>query len=473
MRCLFPLSLVLLALGLVRADECPPYAPDEVDLALRELEDQLPRLRREEPALARRVAAELERIEGRVGAIAPFPARPGPAVHVYCCHDAEEAGGRVRVRVTDRAGPVVLVLSAQDSLSWTVELAEGVDLRRVIVVGGEPQRVENAAALRRAQIPLLRRAERDEPRSLSLRDDSVSPERTRALVRELAGEGPQFFVEVDHSEPAVEMGPGSERWRRGAAAPALTELNNLALRRRRARVRAESARARFHALYRGRVCEFAGLSLLREGPKLARCAHVTSTPQGLLALGGQALLRLRAGKGGALQAKRVRAPRYLSWPGGLVYDAPRQRVLIPWFGGRGGVSSYSPRTQRWELLWQPARRDGYHDLGSIALSEDGATAWSLLGHALRSSALVRLDVETLTPTGRVELSRRIPLVWSRRGQLVTLGARLGCLLDGWCWVIEPATGEVVGRFRIGAGPEESAPPPPPTDPGQGTRPRRR
>lgn len=83
--------------------------------------------------LAQRVATLRERLKGSF----PEEKDADPALHLVGIHVAD---GTV-VKVTDKSRPIVLALCAYNPSKWTIQLAPGVRLRRVIVGGYHSQKV--------------------------------------------------------------------------------------------------------------------------------------------------------------------------------------------------------------------------------------------------------------------------------------------------------------------------------------------
>jgi hypothetical protein len=62
-------------------------------------------------------------------------------VHVVGLYESGTRDGRVAVRIAAASKPVVLVVCARDAVTWQVEVAEEVELLRVIASGHHPQQV--------------------------------------------------------------------------------------------------------------------------------------------------------------------------------------------------------------------------------------------------------------------------------------------------------------------------------------------
>ena len=453
MRHSLTLTLALLALGgaagAAHAGE-PPLEARDVPRTLRAIRAHLPTLREEEPAAARVVAAQLDLLAGRLAGTKPFPRRQRPTALLYTCYEAEGVGDRVKVQVKDTSGPLVLILSGCESVWWSVEVGRGVDLRKVIVTGAERQTLENPQAFGEAEVLLLGPGQGGRHLTFEREDDPDDPARSRARLRELVGDLPLVVLERYDSAPLVELGPASAEWRQAALTTDLDELRSLAFRGLRARVRQELAQHRFQAVYRGRLCEFAGLKVTAQGPRL-RGHHVALTAQGSFALDSHELYRLdEKGQASRVEFRKEPGVPRLSWPMGLAEDAPRDRLLIPWLGGRGGIFAYYPQQDRWELTWQPPERGRHVDLGPMALSGDGSVAYSLAwDHGGRGgSTLYAFDAASCAVSRTIELSRALPTDSRTGGQLVPLGERLGWLVGEECWVLEPSSGRVLGRFGV-------------------------
>ncbi|APZ96167.1 hypothetical protein [Fuerstiella marisgermanici] len=95
---------------------------------------------------SREVRRQLERVR-QMSAGEKFPSSDTPRLHVVGLY---EGGGprddRATVRVTDTSSPIVLCVCAHDSVHWSVEATDGVQIQRILVAGHSRQFVNASPA---------------------------------------------------------------------------------------------------------------------------------------------------------------------------------------------------------------------------------------------------------------------------------------------------------------------------------------
>jgi len=153
--------------------------------------------------LARQIALLRERLAGNYAVDKDAP----PELHLVGFYAAKGAV----VEVTEKSRPVVLALCAYDPSKWTVSVAAGVRLKRVIVAGYHRQSVEGVPA----GVPVEIHTHEDQTGGFftSRRDDAEFPGAARQL-RELTGlQIATFQGDYEYRGIPVRIGPESGEWR--------------------------------------------------------------------------------------------------------------------------------------------------------------------------------------------------------------------------------------------------------------------
>lgn len=454
------LGLLLAALlGAAQANETP-LTPGEVPGLIAQLDEALPAFTAENSDAAEAVTQRLAAVKARLAGEQPFPKRSSPAVHVFACYESE--GDRVKIRLADTAGPVVLILSAYESVWWTVEVAEGVDLQKVVVTGYENQTLETPESVGRAEV-VLRSYELDgeAPELYASDDEPGSRAAALAAAKALGGSAPATFQQdYDPGKTVVEIGPGSQLWRTHALLPELEALRELLLGAKRQALLESLSECTFTAVVDGQVRAYQGTrtaQVLGTAPQTWQAKHAVTTPEGTFLVVDENLYRVHT--------KGLQAIPFVKQPGrsefsplGVTYDPGTKRLLMSC--DRVGLYAYDPGTQAWVVV--TADEDGHMSWGSICLSPDGKTLWMLPEHGAGRGLRVLTragDGFTIDAERRVQFSRALPISsGDHQTQLVPLGDRVGVVVTTFShpqrpstpprlWVVEQS-GQVLGSFPL-------------------------
>ena len=84
---------------------------------------------------AKKLAQRIQILEQRFRYPVPAPNHEEPIVHAVGTYSQRDAKQPVRVTVTDTSGPIVLVLTPYNAVTWNVEAANDVQIDFIICTG--------------------------------------------------------------------------------------------------------------------------------------------------------------------------------------------------------------------------------------------------------------------------------------------------------------------------------------------------
>lgn len=424
--------------------------------------------------LTRRVATLRERLAGKY----PAEKNAQPQLHLVGFYNADGAV----VEVGDSSRPVVLALCAYDPSTWTVKVAQGVNLRRVIVGGYHSQKVKGLPENTRLEI--YSHDDRTGGFHTYKRDDPRYANVARQLQELTDLDIVTFQGTYQYRGRPVVIGPENADWRIQHVLYGLEKVIRESQRKKRAQRRAALEKLRFTALYctGGRQAgdprstqqiqfgEFTARGPIMQTlqPFRANVEQFVVDPRGPHYYGrrGGDISRIDWTTGTLTKIPfGAELPR-LSWPSAIAFDTKRQRLLLTSFGGGGYLYAYYVDGEHWSVLRKPG-------LSASALvyaeSEDalyavnlslGGEGWSVLSKFNPHGALLR----------QVKLSQRIPqtepfgssiqLKYAKGRLFIITAHRPGRHEPGetvpMIYVASPATGEILyaGKLRPHAGYEE-------------------
>ena len=378
-------------------------------------------------------------------------------------------GARAEVEVSETGAPVVLVLSGKERVRWDVRVAQGADLRMVVVTGPVSQVVRGVPD----SVPILRRIGTEgEPFAQATSVEDESFEAFAKNVSEWAG-GEVLSLqggEIWDGKP-VQVGAANPSWGFQRSRARLAKLHRSAT--------AEVFDARFKA---ARALRFPAVSHIEVhgdglGPAefspeqvLAGTLHRTPRPVSHVTIDRDLGVLYAVSSQGAFVLDRTGhlleeiAPGIaddvpgLDLPCGVAFDLKRRRLAVMTSGGDGVFYLFDPVARRWEA---GDSLDGRNLSGlAYAPSEDVFYALEVPAEAVSSSTLVKLSHDG-TFLGALRLSRPFPCRPGRPEQVVCVptpeapdGARFRLILLGapvaasggklvrHCFVVEPSSGKV-------------------------------
>ncbi len=364
---------------------------------------------------ADQLAGRVARLKRRLGS--KFPAEKGaePHLHLVGIHVAD---GTV-VEVTDRSRPVVLALCSYNRSTWTVNVAKGVNLTRVIVGGYHSQRIKGLP--QNTPLEVYTYDDRTGGFHTYKKDDPKHAEVARQL-RDLTGlDIVTFQGAYQYKGRPVTVGPDNADWRIQHVLYGLEKVIQESQRKERAERRPALEKLRFKALYitgSGHQHDSRSIRQVQFGeftprgpimhklePFRANVEQLVVDPRGPSYYGRRGGdisqidwitgVRTKIPFGGGL-------PR-LSWPSAIAFDTKRQRLLLTSFGGGGYLYAYNVDEERWSVLRKPGlsasalvyaeKEDALYAM-NLSLGGEG---WSVVSKFNPSGALLR----------QVKLSRRI------------------------------------------------------------------
>ncbi|MEE8104248.1 MAG: hypothetical protein V3T86_01800 [Planctomycetota bacterium] len=351
--------------------EAHDYVIEDLRPAVKQFEEKIPKLRK---------AIEAHRAAGRVQDADAFAKRlewlstrwqnkfvppndMGTELHYVGCYTGKDA--KIKVIVTHTAAPIVLALSAYDSVLWTVQAAPGVKLKRIVVGGYHEQKVVGVD-----QVPIEYHTY-DGKRSpdrfyvYTLRDERFVDAGMK-LVKLTDLPIRTFIGAYRPRNGVLTVGPTDMIWRSEYLRLWLDRLEHDVLRRDRENWLQKLGNLEFHAVHREQDPrrEFWARFGVR-GPNPASLlaiptsAHVTFDAQHnrFYALRGHALVTFAKHEKKATELKPPIGTPGLSWPCGIAFDTKRKRVLIITRGGEGKLRSYDPNNGAWKTIASLENRD--------------------------------------------------------------------------------------------------------------------
>lgn len=444
-------------------------------------------------ALEKRVRHFRDRLAGRAAAEGE-----GPELHVVGVYEGRPADGArrgfddhpagaasVEVGPTDR--PVVLVLCAYEPVKWSVKVAGGATIHKVILSGYYDQRVEGVPA----GVPIEEQNHggggRARPFFAWARDLEHYPGAYRRL-KQLTGleistfqggyraGGTPFVVgrqnpEWEAQRVLSDIRPlylAAAAWERAARQQAMRHLRFRGVLQsfpRDPRLPPEMARHR--PAYALAEFTIAGpvAGTLRALPR--NVTEVAIDPQGrnLYGLDREAVLQIDLEAEQVIQVAWDPAVGRPSWPMAIAFDTKRRRLVVATLDRGGRLCAYDVDQEKWSVLADGGRAP----ITSLtyAPAEDAFYGLAMGGDGPARPVVIRFDGEG-RPAGRVVLSRRIPSHLHDRPhggpQVVAVGGYLAVLTppvvdvefdpagaeQPRCYLFEPKTGRLVysGPLRI-------------------------
>ncbi len=285
-------------------------------------------------------------------------------------------GPRATVRVTETRHPVVLALTTNENVSWTVEADEGVVLQRIIVVGSDNPEVASAPKGVDVEIFSRRRGNRI---SISVHEKHHYRYRQAAAkLEEITG----LEVATFHGNYAggeFEIGPPSAQYLMQRAMAALKQLEKDALAGALSRRVAELASVTFPAVYRQPVDlpKNGGPAAIRRlrfqdarrylaeftlrGPVRGTFEEVSTGKGEVISDPADPRIRYihngkvsRIGANGEVTELQMdpNLPR-ISWGDSIAVDNKRRRLLLTSHGGSGHFYAFDLQQDKWSLLRTP------------------------------------------------------------------------------------------------------------------------
>lgn len=289
-----------------------------------------------------------------------------PEVHVVGFYEASGDHTKTApafVKVTYTGAPIILVLTAYESVEWNVDIGDGVKIERVIL-GGYKR-------------PKIRVVPNDIPISDFSRRSHESIEmcfrrrghRFKKLVESLheITQHPVVSFQGDYrfqGTPIV-IGPEESAWRLQHMIARMTPMHQSAIRPRRAKARNLADLLEFQAAYAGETTQrflsgntywgqfTANGPILKTMTQLPKAfSHVARDTKndGWYGIAGHSVMQIHPDDGRSQELEIPNSLPKLSWPCGLAFDTKRGRLLLCSLGGEGYLYSFDPSKREWSLL---------------------------------------------------------------------------------------------------------------------------
>jgi hypothetical protein len=445
-------------------------------------------------ALEKRVRHFRDRLAGKAAAEGD-----GPELHVVGVYEGPPAGGvrrgfdehpvgaaSVEVGPTDR--PVVLALCAYEPVKWSVKIADGATVRKVILSGYNDQQVEG--------LPPAVPMEKQAPNAgggvqrfyAYAKDLEHYPGMSRQLKQLTGLDVSTFQGEYRAPDHPFVIGPQNSQW---VAQRVLKDIRPLYL-PAAASERADQQQAMRDLRFWGVLQSFPNnpglppeaarhqrvftLAEFMIGGPVAGTARplprdvnsVATDPRGPThyGLSREGVLQLDMQAGQVVQLAWDPAVGRPGWPLGIAFDTKRGRVVVSTLDRGGRLYAYDVGEKKWSVL---ADQNGF-PIASIAYAprEDAFYGLAMMGGEVPARPVVfRFDGEG-RQTGRVVLARRIPSHPHDRPQggprVAAVGEYLAVLTppvvdvdidpagpeEPRCYLFEPKTGRLVysGPLRV-------------------------
>jgi outer membrane murein-binding lipoprotein Lpp len=382
------------------------------------------------------MAARLQHFRDELAGLVPSSA-PGPELNLVGVYDA----GRQVVNVEPSDRPIVLALGSYERTNWTVNLAPGANLQKVLVSSGSGNPITPAGVPSSVPVELYGSAS---PRfSIYRKDTSRYPNAARVLFQLT---GLPVATAQGRYTPGQPFGVGgaSPEWAAQRVLSEMVPLYNQATAFELDSDRTAAQHYRFTAVYQtvdatgrvttSQVAEFSPLGPLPgriRGPSFhSRHAAVdprSQTYYGVSNPGTVFRFDPRTGTETALGA--------FSWPTGLTFDTSRNRLVLSTLEREGALYSFSPDTNRWTTL---AGLNNV-DMFSTTYSAADDAFYSLASGGPGGLKLLKYDA-TGRPVGSVALAERFPVESGLdlfEFQLTATGDRLSLITPPVADVYEP------------------------------------
>ncbi|MEQ8788287.1 MAG: HEAT repeat domain-containing protein [Pirellulaceae bacterium] len=326
---------------------------------------------------ARRIAeAYRQLVEQANGKLLPLP--DGEVeLHVVGLYEGAVPGGRqggqhpqghAEVTVEFTGQPLVLALCAYEPVKWKVNVADGVDLRRVVLSGYHEQELELKGQSK--DVVVTNETSNGAKRRFYVHDQQDAAHYETMLVRmnELTKLRPAAFQgSYRYEGKPILICETNVAWRRQLLATRLAPLHKSATKFERDNQRRRMQAVRFQAVhltakegndpFHGFQSELAQFTpsgpiagTLRSLP--ARLNHVAVDPQGptYYAIEGHQVVKVDLDADTTTKLSMDEKLPKLSWPCGLAFDTKRRRLVLVSLGGEGFMYAYDVKQEEWSLV---------------------------------------------------------------------------------------------------------------------------
>ena len=394
---------------------------------------------------------------------------------------AERAAGkpsRATVRVTRTGCAVYLLLCGYDAIDWRVEVAEGVDLHRVIVYGVRSQRVRGVAPSKvthKDRVFVLNHRDREYARFSSV------------AARHVPGRSIHTYNgRVDPAGRAVVVGPTSAVWRRQMLLDSMRALERRALQQGRERELRALSRTLAPVIVWSpggirHQCDATMSTLVRDSmsPSPGTVFALTVNPEtGHRYLLDHVQVQEYDDEGKYLRA--IALPRWFQqgrYSGDIAFDLRRRRVVA--VSLQGDFAEYPLATREWRAIGAQrkavlGRRRGwgrYGVLTAMAWDAERDCFWSL--YVMGRAPALHRHAPDGTPLGDPR-SFRLPIAiqgGSRNGTFLRMvGSKLVLYTvemvqrgrrrerrTSHSFVLDPDTAKLIGRHKLRDQPTIPAP----------------
>jgi hypothetical protein len=311
-------------------------------------------------AMEKRVSALRDRLAGKWEPLPEAKAR----LHLISGYSA----GSVTVEVTAQPEPVILALGSYEPASWTIRMAQGAKLERVILGGYHRQTLAEVPA----GVAVENYSHDDGSVGFyvsSRNDESYAPALHR--LRELTGLTPTTFQGIGRGpQSPLTIGPENHDWLIQVVVEELDAELKSALADRQAAKRQLLSHQRFQGVYRtfspnARPHESGSLEIgefsvrgplphtLWKVPDRYEQATIDATSGDVYFRRGDELLRYEAATGASSRIEWDATLPDLSWPSAIAFDTKRNRLLLNSFGGGGYLYAYDIKQEKWSVICRP------------------------------------------------------------------------------------------------------------------------
>ena len=372
----------------------------------------------------------------------PAGKKPEPRVHVVGLYEGKSDTDQVAtVTVTATDHPVILVLCAYESVWWTVNVAKGASVERIILGGYKHQEIEKAPTGLKGKVEkhVYEDGDRNSSFRAYSRENESYPDAIRSIRKLTGREISTFQGAYRYPGVPIEVGPDSADWASQRIIPALDELHLKATRKRRQGMAAEMRKIRFKALWlrmdeRFRMVrtsvlgEFSPLGPEKDSMKnlakpVLRLAMDAKTGRAYgLTHHDLYKIDILTGTVKKMTVERRKDLPPVSWPSGIALDAKRNRLLLLNHNG-GAAMSYlyacDLETGKWSNLAEMGR---HPKLGSLAWSAYDDALYGIQGRWGRRARVKSVQMYTANGvnTGEVILSEPIQISQGDRDSVVQI-----------------------------------------------------
>ncbi len=415
-------------------------------------------------ALRERVTSLRRRLEDE---FVPPESEAAEELHLVGFSQPSEREGEtsIKVRVTAKGKPVVLAVCCYERATWTIEVAPGARVSRILIGGYHSQKLDSGPE--GVPVEMFSYDDRQDRKNFntSNRVDDSFNEASVFLWRQTGLDVTTFQHGewVKDGEGAV-VGPESAAWRAEMLLPEVRALERTALAPARAAFRESVSSVRFVGL-RGRrevgTYSIAGVvsgSVARFDRDVravtwdGRDTCFAIIDSGIAVLDTATLTITPVDFGGA----------QVETPMALAFDEERGRLIV---SAENGIFAYRPRTRRWTLIreWQTKLHAPLAPAGAVAFDRERDCLHVVGPDTDRSGPprLVRLTATEGVPSRTKPLELELkPDPYYDHAQLVVLDRdvllyRFAARRDGFwgrpektaTWLIDRNSGEVLDHWR--------------------------